>query len=232
MAQALTVQAEAREVFGKNASRRLRRAGRIPAVVYGEQGPTVPLLIDPKQVWQVLHSDSGQNAILTLEMPGRAPARAMIKDYLVDPVRGDLLHVDFVRIARETRLKVSIPVHVVGEATGVKVQSGILELVLREIEVECLPDDIPEHFTADVTELVIGKNLRVADLPISSAVKVLTDAQRVVAHVIALKAEEVAPAAAEAAEEAAPAEPEVIRKGKAETEEESEAKEKEPGKTK
>ena len=125
---------------------------------------------------------------------------------------------DLVRISRDAKLKVKVPIQVVGEPVGVKVQGGVFEFVLREAEVECLPDDIPEHFTIDVTELTIGRNLRVSDLPVSEKVKVLTDANRVVAHVVALKAEEeVKPEVV--AVEGAPAEPEVIRKGKAEAEE-------------
>lgn len=213
----LTVEAEPREDFGKNASRRLRRAGRLPAVVYGSGGPTVPVTVDPQKIGAILHSASGQNAIFTLEIKGKAPTRAMIRDWQAEPVHGGLLHVDFVRIARDTRLKVNVPVHVSGEAKGVKVQGGVFEFVLREVEVECLPEDLPETLTVDVTELTIGKQLRVSDLPASPKIKILTDPHRVVAHVVALKAEEEKPVV-EAVEAAATAEPEVIRKGKGEEE--------------
>jgi len=197
MTQAQTLEVEAREVFGKNAARRLRRAGRIPGVVYGAGGPSLPVAVDPKQ---------------------KAPARVMIRDWQSEPVRGELLHVDLVRIARDAKLKLQVPIQVSGEPVGVKVQGGILEFVLREVEVECLPDDIPERFVADVGGLELGKSLRVSDLPADPKVKILTDPMRVVAHVIELKPEEeVKPAAEEVA--AAPAEPEVIRKGKAEEEE-------------
>lgn len=223
MTQDLNVEAEARENLGKNAARRLRRSGRVPAVVYGAGGPSIPLAVDPRAILRVLHSDSGHNAIFTLQIRGTAPARVMLRDWQVEPVYGDLLHVDMVRVAKDTRLKVKIPVHVTGEAKGVKVQGGIFEFVLREVEVECLPDDIPEHITADVTELTLGRNLRVSDLPLGPKVKLLTDPTRVVAHVVAPKAEEEKPAAE--AVEAAPAEPEVIRKGKAE---EAEAQEQAP----
>jgi large subunit ribosomal protein L25 len=219
----MNVEAEPREDFGKNAARRLRHAGRIPAVVYGGGGPAIPIVVDPRKISEILHSESGHNAIFTLDIRGRAPARVMLRDWQVDPVHGDLLHVDMVRVARDTRLKVKVPVHITGEAKGVKVQGGVFEFVLREVEVECLPDDIPDHIAVDVTELTIGRNLRVADLPVGEKVKVLTDAARVVAHVVALKAEEEKPAAEVV--EAAPAEPEVVRKGKAEEEGKEEAAE-------
>jgi len=215
MSQALTVAAEPREDFGKNAARRTRRAGRIPGVVYGGGGPVIPVTVDPEGIRQVLHSESGQNAIFTLEVRGKAPARAMIRDWQSEPVHGGLLHVDLVRIALDAKLKLKVAIHVTGEPQGVKVQGGIFEFMLREVEVECLPDDIPEAITVDVTPLTLGHNLRVADLPIGPKVRVLTDPNRVVAHVVTLKVEEEKPA--EVAEVAA-AEPEVIRKGKAEEE--------------
>jgi len=234
MSEALTVEAEPREDFGKNAARRTRRSGRIPGVVYGGGGPVIPVTVDPEGIHEVLHSESGHNAIFTLQVRGKAPARAMVRDWQLEPVKGRLLHVDFVRIALDTRLKLKVAIHVTGEPQGVKVQGGIFEFVLREVEVECLPDDIPEAITVDVTPLSLGQSLRVSDLAISPKVKVLTEPTRVVAHVVALKAEEEKPA--EVAE-AAPAEPEVIRKGKAEeegAEEEAggEKKEKEKGKEK
>ena len=232
MSQVFTVEAEPREDFGKNAARRMRRAGRIPGVVYGGGGPVIPVTVDPEGIRDILHSESGHNAIFTLEVRGKAPARAMIRDWQSEPIRGGLLHVDLVRIALDTKLKLKVPIHVTGEPQGVKVQGGIFEFILREIEVECLPDDIPEAITVDVTPLTIGQNLRVADLPLGAKVKVLTDANRVVAHVVVLKAEEEKPA--EVAE-AAPAEPEVIRKGKTEeegAEEEAGGEKKEKGKEK
>jgi len=215
MSQAFTVEAEPREDFGKNAARRSRRSGRIPGVVYGGGGPVIPVTVDPEGIREVLHSESGQNAIFTLQVRGKAPARAMIRDWQSEPVHGGLLHVDLVRIALDTKLKLKVAIHVTGEPQGVKVQGGIFEFMLREVEVECLPDDIPDAITVDVTPLTLGHNLRVADLPIGPKVKVLTDPNRVVAHVVALKVEEEKPV--EVAE-AAPAEPEVIRKGKAEEE--------------
>lgn len=216
MTQVLTVEADSREDFGKNASRRMRREGRIPAVVYGGGGPSIPVVVDPKKISQILHSESGHNAIFTLEIHGKAPARVMIRDWQTDPTRGNLLHVDLVRIARDAKLKLQVPIHVTGEPVGVKLQNGVFEFILREVEVECLPDDIPEHFTVDVSGIELGKSLRVSDLAVDPKVKILTDPTRVVAHVVEMKVEEeVKPAAEEAV---APAEPEVIRKGKAEEE--------------
>lgn len=215
MAQTLSIEASLREDRGKNAARRLRRAGRVPAVIYGGQGPVLSITLDPRQITPVLHSEAGHTAVLNMEIPGKESARVMLRDWQTEPVRGGLLHVDFVRITKDTRVKVKVPVHVTGEPKGVKLQGGIFEFVLREVEVECLPDDIPAHLTVDVTELTIGQNIRVSHLPVGANVEVLTDPDRVVAHVVALKAEEEKPA--ETAEVAA-AEPELIRKGKAEEE--------------
>jgi large subunit ribosomal protein L25 len=219
MTQITTVTAEPREEFGKNCSRRLRRSGRVPAVVYGGGGPAIPIVVDPKGLLSMVHSEAGHTAIFSLEIHGRAPARVMLKDWQLEPVRGQLLHVDMVRIAKDARLRLKVPVHVTGEPKGVKVQGGVFEFVLREVEVECLPDNIPEHVTVDVSELLIGRHLRVSDLPIGPEVKVLTEPTRVVAHVVALKVEE---KPAEAVAEVAVAEPEVIRKGKPEEEEKGE----------
>lgn len=223
MARVLKVAAEPREDFGKNAARRLRRAGRIPAVVYGAGGPSIPVAVDPKQIAQILGSESGHNSIFTLEIKGKAPVRVMLREWQVEPIRGAWLHVDIVRVASDTKLRVKVPVHPVGEPKGVKLQEGIFEFVLREVEVECLPEDIPEHISIDVSELMIGQNLRASGLPLGDKVKLLTDPTRVVAHVVAPKAaEEEKPVEAV---EAAPTEPEVIRKGKAEEEEPQEQEE-------
>jgi len=215
-----TIEAEPREDFGKNASRRLRQAGRIPGIVYGGGGQAIPVTLDPKRVAPVLQSDSGHNTVITLEIKGRAPARVLLCDWQVDPVRGDLLHVDMFRISADTRLKLKVPVHLKGEAYGVKTEGGVLEFVLREVEIECLPDAIPEHLTVDITDYRIGRSLRAGDLPLGERVRLLTDPTRMVAHVIAPRTEE--KAAAEVIEGAEAAEPEVIRRGKAEEGEEGE----------
>lgn len=230
MSQVLKIEAELREERGKNAARRIRRDGRVPAVVYGGGEEPMSISFNPRQIEPLLHSESGHTVILSMEVSGKEAGRVMLRDWLTDPVRRKLLHADFVRITKDTRLKVKVPIHVVGEPKGVKVQGGIFEFVLREVEVECLPDDIPENITVDVTELTIGHNVRVAHLDSGPNAKLLTDPARVVAHVVALKAEEEKPAAEGV--EVAPAEPELIRKGKAEEEpgEEAAEKEKEKGK--
>jgi large subunit ribosomal protein L25 len=232
MSQAFTVEAEPREDFGKNAARRMRRTGHIPGIVYGAGGPVIPVTVDPAGIQRILHSESGQNAIFTLEIHGKAPARAMIRDWQNEPIKGSLLHVDLVRIALDALLKVKVPIHVTGEPEGVKLQGGILETILREVEVECLPDDIPEAFTVDVSSLTVGQSTRVGDLPAGPKVKILTDAEYVVAHVVTVKEEEEKPAEET---EGAPVEPEVIHKGKAEEEGAEEAgggEKKEKGKEK
>jgi len=215
---------------GKNEARRLRATGRVPAVVYGAKKPTVAVSVDPKQISRILQSESGHNTIFELQVDGDK-ARVMIVDWQYDPLKDKLLHIDMKRIAMDERIKVQVPIHLTGEAEGVKQQGGILDQVLREVEIECLPGDIPSHIDADVTHLVFGTVLRVADLPHSGSLKFLTDANQTVAHITSVK-EEVAPTpeavAAEAA--AAPAEPEVIKKGKQETEEEVPAPEAKEGK--
>jgi len=208
MSQPLVIEAETREDFGKNAARRMRRSGLIPCVVYGGGGPAIPIAVNPRQVDNIVHSRGGHNVLVTLEIKGKAPARVMLRDWQLGPVHGELLHVDMVRISRDTRLKLRVPIQLRGEAKGVKVEGGILEFVLREVEVECLPDDIPERIDVDISDLAIGRNLRVGDLALGDKVKPVTDRSQVVAHVVAPRAEEEKPA--EAAAEAATAE--VLRK--------------------
>ncbi|HVP51642.1 MAG TPA: 50S ribosomal protein L25 [Terriglobales bacterium] len=225
------VEALPRTERGKNEARRVRRDGRIPAVLYGAKKQTLALSVDPKQIARILTSESGHNTIFDLQV-GDERTKAMIVDWQYEPIKGALLHIDLKRIAMDQRLKVSVPIMLKGEAAGVKQQGGILEQVLREVELECLPADIPSHIDADVSELVFGKLLRVSELTHSGRVKFLTDPNQTVAHIISVK-EEVAPTpeavAAEAA--AAPAEPEVIKKGKQEIEEgEAEAAEAKPEK--
>ena len=219
----ITVEAKPRDDRGKNAARRLRRQGHVPAVLYGGDGKSVTLAVNTKQLAAIMRSQSGHNTIFRVKLPtGEQPA--MLKDWQVDPLLGTLLHVDLLRVAMDVRMRVMVPVHTFGEAQGVKLQGGIFEMVTREVEVECLPSDIPGEIRVDVSELMIGKQLRVGDLPIDAAkIKLVTDPQRVVAHVVARRAEEEKPAEAVAAEAAAPAEPEVIKKGKKEAEEGEEA---------
>src|SRR5579862_2137060 len=194
MSQAFTVEAEPREDFGKNAARRTRASGRIPGVVYGGGGPVIPVSVDPIGIRSILHSESGHNTIFTLEVRGKAPARAMVRDWQSEPIRGGLLHVDLVRIALDAKLKLKIAIHVSGEPKGVKLDGGVFEFMLREVEVECLPDDIPEAINVDVSPLGLNQSVRVSELSVGSKVKVLSDPNRVVAHVVPLKAEEEKPA--------------------------------------
>jgi len=228
----ITVEATTRDDRGKNVARRMRQAGQVPAILYGGEGGSLSLTLNAKQLGMILRSQSGHNTILKVKLPSGEQA-AMLKDWQVDPVKGSLLHVDLMRVAMDVRLRVSVPVHTFGEAQGVKLQGGIFEMVTREVEIECLPSDIPGEIRVDISELMIGKQLRAGDLPIDAAkIKLVSDPQRVVAHVVALRAEEEAPAEAAAAEGAAPAEPEVIKKGKKEVEEgaEGEAAEEKPKK--
>jgi len=220
--EVVEAQSRPQESRGKNEARRVRAQGRVPAVVYGARQETAVVTVDPKQISRILHSESGHNTIFELQLGGDR-TKAMIVDWQSDPVAGSLLHVDFKRIAMDQRLQVTVPVLLRGEAAGVKTQGGILEQTLREVEIECLPGDIPSHIDLEVTELVFGMVLRVADLPHSGSVRFVTDQNIPVAHIVAVKEVEAAPAAEAAAAEAAPAEPEVIKKGKQETAEEGAA---------
>ena len=216
----ITVEAEARASRGKNEARRTRRAGKIPGVVYGAYKDPVPVAVNPRQISQILHSKTGHNTIFNLNVQGGEITPVMIVDGQFEPIKGDLLHVDLKRIDLTKRIRVSVPVLTEGEPKGVKQQGGLLEIITREIEIECLPNEIPEHFTVDVSELMIGQSKRASDIPMAGEMKLISAPDSVIAHVIALKVEEVAPAEAVAAPtaEAAPSEPEVIKKGKKEEE--------------
>src|ERR1700751_1430560 len=201
--------------FNKNAARRVRMKGKIPAVVYGAAEPAVAVEVDPKQIQKILHSDAGHNSIFDLEISGSiAKTKAMIVDWQYEPIKGTLMHIDLKRIALDKVMRVEVPVQLVGTAHGVKNQGGILDQVLREVEVECLPGDIPGHIDVDVTKMSVGDVLRVSDLPHSDKLKFITDEDATVAHVVAIK-EEAGPAVEEVAA-AGPAEPEVVKKGKTE----------------
>jgi large subunit ribosomal protein L25 len=217
-----TLEAQPRTAGNKNEARRVRRGGKIPAVVYGAGQDSLPVAVDPRQVSRILNSETGHNTIFDLALDG-AKTKAMIVDWQYEPIKGKLLHIDVKRIAMDKKLAVMVPIMLKGEPVGVKQQGGILEQILREVEVECLPGDIPSHIDVDVSELVFGKVLRVADLPHSDKWEFLTDENQPVAHVTAVKEEVAATPEAVAAEAAAPSEPEVIKKGKAETEEEGAA---------
>jgi large subunit ribosomal protein L25 len=224
--QQFIVEANVREERGKNAARRRRLSGEIPAVLYGGKGATVAVSVNSRQIASILRSEAGHNTIFTLKIAGQGENKALLKDWQVDPIKGHLLHVDLLRVAMDVKMRVKVPVHTFGDPEGVKLQGGIFETVSREVEIECLPADIPDEFRVDVSHLTIGKHLRAADLPIDAARHTLvSDPQRVIAHVVTLKKEEeVAPEVAAAEAAAAPAEPEVIKKGKKEEEgEEGEA---------
>ncbi|MGH9758924.1 MAG: 50S ribosomal protein L25, partial [Candidatus Acidiferrales bacterium] len=215
--ETFTVEGTIRETRGKNAARRTRLTGNVPATLYGGQKDAIALAVNAKQVARILRSETGHNTIFTVTVAGGKEEKAMMKDWQVDPVSGKLLHVDLLRIAMDVRMRVRVPVHTFGEPQGVKMQGGVFETVTREVEIECLPGDIPEEFRVDVSEMLIGKQLRAADLPFDpKKIKLLTDPQRVLAHVVTLKKEEEPTPEAAVAAEAAPAEPEVIKKGKKE----------------
>jgi large subunit ribosomal protein L25 len=217
--------AQPRTAGNKNHARRVRVSGKVPGVLYGAGKETLSLSLDPRQVSRILYSQTGHNTIFELALEGGERTQAMIVDWQYEPIKGALLHIDLKRIAMDRKLRVSVPIVLKGEAEGVKQQGGILEQLLREVEIECLPADIPSAIEADVSELVLGKVLRVEDLPHSDKLKFLTDANQPVAHVTTVKEEVVvAPEAVAAEAGAVPAEPEVIKKGKQEVEgEEGEA---------
>jgi large subunit ribosomal protein L25 len=218
--QEKNIEAQPRQGGNKNDARRLRKHGFIPAVLYGAGLESLTIAVDPKQMKRILASEAGHNTIFDLSAGGDS-GKAMIVDWQADPIKGTLLHVDLKRIAMDQLLRVSVPVLLRGEAPGVKVQGGILEQMLREVEIECLPADIPSHIDGDVSHLVFGQTLRVSELAHSDRMKFLTDENQAIAHVTAVK-EVVEAAPVEGAEAAAaPAEPEVIKKGKQEAEGES-----------
>jgi len=228
-----TLDAKKRDGRGKNEARRLRGSGRIPAVVYGArkdgQAPEgVPVAVDPKEVLRILHSESGANTLINLKLDGSGESRVMVRDYQLDPVTHQLLHADFYQLAMDKAIIVSVPIVIKGEPAGVKQQGGLLDFVTREIQVQCLPTDIPEHIDIDVSELMLHQSVRVKDLATDPKWKAMTDGETMLVHVVVPKAEEAAATAtAEAEGVAAPvaaagttAEPEVIKKGKTEKEEE------------
>jgi large subunit ribosomal protein L25 len=216
----ITVAADVRATRGKNEAHRTRHAGQIPAVVYGAFQEPVSIAVNPREIIRIIKSSTGYNTIFNLQINCGESTPVMVVDQQIDPVRGTLLHADFKRIDLTKRLRVEVPVHTQGEPKGVKQQGGLLEIVTRSVEIECLPDDIPEHYTMDVTELMLGQNRRAGDIPLAGSMKLVSPADQVIAHVVALRHEEEAAAPAEAAATpaAATAEPEVIKKGKKEEE--------------
>jgi large subunit ribosomal protein L25 len=215
------LEAQARDTFGKNEARRTRRGGHVPAVLYGGDGKgATPIAVAPKALLKILHSESGQNTLISLKLAGAGDNRVLVKDFQLDPITHEVLHVDFLKIAMDKLLRVTIPVIVHGEPKGVKQQGGILEHIRREVEIEVLPADIPEHIDVDVSELMLHQGIRVRDIATNAKWKPVSDLDLMLVHVIMPKAEEVAaPADAAAAGTAAPAEPEVMKKGKKDEEE-------------
>ena len=223
-----TLDAVKREGRRKNEANRLRASGQIPAVVYGARRDGQPpegvsISVDPKAVLRILHSDSGANTLINLKLDG-SEARVMVKEYQLDPITHQLLHADFYQLAMDKEITVTVPVLLRGESRGVKQQGGLIDFVTREIQVQCLPTDIPEHIDVDVTELTLNQAIRLRDLPVSPKWKPVTEGDTMLVHVVMPKAEESAQATAEVAAPAA-AEPEVIKKGKAD-EDKEEKKEK------
>ena len=216
-----TLKATRRETRGKNEARRLRQAGQIPGTLYGGANQVTAVAVDPKALSRILHSDAGVNSLISLEIEGEPAAKVLVKEYQVEPVRHSLLHADFYRVAMDKLLTITVQVVLKGEPRGVKQQGGVLDFVHREIEIECLPADIPEHIEVDVSELMLGQSIRLRDVA-SVKWKPVSEADLMLVHVVAARTVvEEAPAAEVAvAAPAAAAEPEVIKKGKAEKAEE------------
>ncbi len=215
MRKDITITADARELRGKNAARRLRVSGKIPAVLYGAGKDSVAVTVSPKEVNKILHTGSGHNTIFNLDVPGQGSTPVMVIDWLHHPIKDTLMHIDMLRVDLTKAIKVKVPIHATGESQGVKIHGGHFEFVFREIEFECLPDDIPEHITVDITSLMIGQSIRAQDLPLTGSMKLVSPADTVVCHVVALR-DSLAEAAPAEADAAATKEPEVAKKGKKE----------------
>jgi len=221
------LEAVKRNTFGRNEAGRLRRAGQIPAVLYGGGGEGVALAVDPKSLSRILHSKSGVNTLISLKYDGASDTRVLVKAYQLEPVGHRLLHADFYKVAMDKTIQVTVPVHLAGEAKGVKAQGGVVDFVNREITIECLPADIPEHITVDIAELMLHQGIRVRDLAAAeNKWKAVTDGDLLLVHVVMPKVEEVVATPEGAATAAAPAEPEVLKKGKIEKEGEEKKEEK------
>ncbi len=215
MRKDITVTAEVRASRGKNEAHRTRRAGLIPAVLYGAYKDPVSVAVNPREINKIVRSNTGFNTIFTLSVKDGESTPVMVVDQQVDPIKGTLLHADLKRIDLSKRIKVTVPVHTAGEPAGVKVQGGLLEVISRSVDIECLPDEIPESFTVNVSELMIGQSKRASNVELSGSMKLVSSPDTVIAHIVALRAEETAAAPeAGAAPAAGAAEPEVIKKGK------------------
>jgi large subunit ribosomal protein L25 len=217
-----TLEAVKRDSRGKNEARRLRVAGRIPAVLYGNSGDAIALSVEPKVLSRILHSDTGENTIIELQVQGGETVRVLVKDYLLNPIDHSMLHADFYRVSLDKPITVTVSIVIKGEPKGVKLQGGVLELPHREVQIESLPLEIPESLEIDVSELMIGQGVHLRDLATGVKWTPLSDPDTLLVHVVAARAEE--PAPGEAA--AGTAEPEVIKKGKTDAEEEGKDKKK------
>jgi large subunit ribosomal protein L25 len=212
-----TLVAERRETFGRNEAIRLRARGRIPAVLYGGGADGAEsIAVDPKELSRLLHSRSGVNTLIALRLEGTDDTRVLVKEYQLDPVSHKLLHADFYRIAMDRMIEVTVPIQLTGEAKGIKAQGGLVDFVHRELDIECLPGDIPESITVDITELMINDGVRVRDLQTGGRWTAVSEPDMLIVHVVAPRVEaEPEPTEAAAAAPVVPAEPEVIKKGKA-----------------
>jgi large subunit ribosomal protein L25 len=214
MRKDITVAAEPRSGRGKNEARRLRAAGSAPAVLYGVNDTAVAVAVNPKEINRILFSKTGQNTIFNLSVRDGENTPVMIVDWQKEPIKDTLLHVDLKRIDLTKRITVRVPVHTLGEPKGVKLQGGLHEVITREVEIECLPDEIPEEFSIDVAELMLGQSVRASDLALTGSIKLLSPADAVISHVVAVKAEETTETEGAEGAAASTSEPEVIKKGK------------------
>ncbi len=213
------VQARLRSGRGKNDARRVRRDGLVPVTVYGGGGETVAAVAPLRDLAAILRSESGRNTIFTIEVDGLGSSEVMFHDRQIDPIKGRLMHADLTRLVKGQKIEVTVPLHLTGEPVGVKEKQGVLEQIVREIEIKCDPRDIPDAFEVDVSNLDVHDMLHVSDIPVAQGIEILTDAEQVIATVGIVKEEVVAPTPVEGEE---PAEPEVIGKGKKEEEGEGE----------
>ncbi len=226
----LMIKCEKREVFGKNASRRLRREGKVPAVLYGGDEPSMHLAIQKKDIFGILRSESGENTIFKASFDSES-RDTMIKELQTDPVTDEILHIDLILIAMDKAVRVSVPVVVAGESVGVKTEGGFVDLITREVEVECLPGDIPEHIEVDISDLHLHQSIKIEDMIFPEGVESLEDPQTLVVLIEApTKEEEVAVEAEEEEVEvmAEGEQPEVIKKEKEEEEKEEKKEQKTP----
>ena len=212
----ITIRAKTREGRGKNDARRARRSGMIPATLYGGQGGTVAVLAPLKELAAILRSEAGRNTIFTLEVEGVEASEVMFNDRQIDPVRGRLIHADFTRLVKGQKIEVTVPLHLVGEPIGVREEQGVLEQIIREIQIRCEPREIPDAIDVDVSNLGVHDVLHISDIPVDERIEILNPPDMVIATVGIVKEE---PVAAPVVEEEVPAEPEVIGKGKKEDEE-------------